>query len=68
MVMLFNDIIDIGDLDPTVLMLINGLVLVHLAAFVVLMAVVSVNMAKTDQTAFAEKVVKMHKEAAKKRQ
>jgi hypothetical protein len=47
--MIFNNLIDIGsDLDPTILLALNVLVIIHLLAFFGLMVVVIQNLRKTD--------------------
>lgn len=54
---IFNDIYDLGsDMDPTVLTVLNALVVIHLCAFAVLIVIVMQNMFKSEQTAFIEKV------------
>lgn len=46
---IFNDIIDIGtDINPTVILALNILVVIHLVAFVMLIVVVLHNMSKSD--------------------
>ena len=55
--LIFNNLIDIGsDLDPTILLALNVLVIIHLLAFFGLMVVVIQNLRKTDQTIFIEQV------------
>lgn len=60
---LFNDIIDLGELDETTLLVLNVLVILHLVAFVVLIVVVVRNMMMTDQELFVKQVVKMETQA-----
>ena len=59
--MFFNAVINLGDeLDPTTLLVLNVLVIIHLIAFVLLMIVVCRNLAKSEQTLFMEQVTKMN--------
>lgn len=61
---IFNDIVNLGpEMDETVLVVLNGLVVVHLIAFVILIVIVMQNMWKTDQTLFVEQVQNMQKKA-----
>jgi len=62
--MIFNQLIDIGDLNPNILLIVNVVVIVHLIAFVILILIVMRNMNKSEQTVFTERFVKMHKDAA----
>ena len=60
---IFNDFVDLGsELDPTVLEVLNLLVVVHLVAFLVLIVIVMRNMFKSEQTVFIERVSQMNTE------
>ena len=61
--MIFNDLIDLGDMEPTMVLVLNILVLVHLVAFIALIGVVVYNMRKSEQTIFVEQVKKMERTA-----
>ena len=66
--LLFNNLIDIGsDLDPTILLALNVLVIIHLLAFFGLMVVVIQNLRKTDQTIFIEQVKNLEKNLENKK-
>ena len=66
--MIFNNLIDIGsDIDPTILLALNVLVIIHLLAFFGLMVVVIQNLRKTDQTIFIEQVKNLEKNIENKK-
>jgi hypothetical protein len=66
--LIFNNLIDIGsDLDPTILLALNVLVIIHLLAFFGLMVVVIQNLRKTDQTIFIEQVKNLEKNLENKK-
>ena len=46
---LFNNLIDVGVTDPTILKILNLLVIVHLIAFVIMIIIVVRNMFKSEQ-------------------
>ena len=46
--MIFNQLIDIGDLNPNILLIVNVVVIVHLIAFVILILIVMRNMNKSE--------------------
>ena len=66
--LIFNNLIDIGsDLDPTILLALNVLVIIHLLAFFGLIVVVIQNLRKTDQTIFIEQVKNLEKNLENKK-